>query len=256
MLRRIAVTFMDIRGLVALVAVGIAVWQGHALAAQQPAVPPNPLYEYREQHDPNGTGKFFMGREIAQVMGHQAADWLDRPEREAEESVSLLIRSLELKPGQSVLDLGAGSGTLTFPIARQIAPKGKVYAVDIQPEMLAIIRRRMREYRISNIVPVLGAEADPKVPPSSMDLILLVDVYHELSLPYEMTRAMVRALKPGGRLALVEYRLEDPEVPIKLVHKMSEAQVRKEMSLHPVEWAGTVRSLPRQHLIFFRRSAK
>jgi ubiquinone/menaquinone biosynthesis C-methylase UbiE len=218
-----------------------------------PARKPTPRYEYRTQHDPNGIGKFYMGREIAQVMGHQAADWLDRPEREAEEAPQLLVEALQLRPGQVVADVGAGSGYLTFRMAPKVAPGGKVLAVDIQPEMLALLRTRARERGLTNVQPVQGAITDPKLPTGAVDLILMVDVYHEFSHPYEMTQAMVKALKPGGRLVFVEYRREDPSVPIKLVHKMSEAQVRKEMAVHPLKWVTTLRTLPRQHIIIFRK---
>lgn len=217
------------------------------------AKPQKPPYETREDHDPDGIGVFYMGREIAQVMGHQAADWLDRPEREAEEAPSLLIRSLNLKPGMAVADIGAGSGYLSFPMAKLVAPKGKVYAVDIQQEMLDIIKKRAKIKRLSNVVPVLGTISDPKLEKESADLIIMVDVYHEFDHPWEMTTAMVKALKPGGRLVFVEYRLEDPNVPIKLVHKMSVEQVRKEMSLHPVKWLKTLTILPRQHIIIFQK---
>lgn len=215
--------------------------------------PANPRYEYRAAHDPNGTGKFYMGREIAHFMSHQAVYWLDRTERETEESPSTLIRALGLKPGQVVADIGAGSGYLTFRIAKLIAPNGKVYAVDIQPEMLDIISRRMKEKKIFNVEPILGTVADPKLPNDSVDLILMVDVYHELDHPWEMTTAMIRALKPGGRLVFVEYRFEYPQVPIKLLHKMSEQQVRREMSVHPVKWVETLNVLPRQHVIIFKK---
>ncbi len=151
--------------------------------------------------------------------------------------------------------VGAGSGFITFRIA-PLVPKGKVYAVDIQPEMLDIIRKRMKEKKVENVEPILGTITDPKLPPNSVDLILMVDVYHEFDHPYEMTEAMVRSLKPGGRLVLVEYRLEDPRVPIKLVHKMSEKQVRLEMQPHPLKWVETLNILPRQHIIIFRKEGK
>ena len=212
-----------------------------------------PRYEKREDHDPNGTGIFYMGREIALVMGHEAADWLDRPEREAEEAPSLLLKSLKFKPGMVLADIGAGSGTLTFPMAKQVAPGGKVFAVDIQQEMLDIISKRMKERGVRNIAPILGTITDPKLPPSSVDLMLLVDVYHEFDHPYEMTQAMVKSLKPGGRLVFVEYRKEDPSVPIKEVHKMSEKQVRLEMAVHSLKWVETIHVLPRQHIIVFRK---
>lgn len=210
-------------------------------------------YETREDHDPNGIGKFYMGREIAMVMGHQGADWLDRPEREDEEEPGKLMRALKLRPGDVAADIGAGTGYFTFRMAKRVGPKGKVHAVDIQPEMLSIIAHRMKERGVANIELTQGTIVDPKLPKDSIDLILLVDVYHEFSHPYEMTQAMVAALKPGGRLVLVEYRKEDPSVPIKLVHKMSEAQVKKEMAVHALKWIETNPALPRQHILIFEK---
>src|SRR5688572_375967 len=175
-------------------------------------------YEWRSKHDPNGIGKFYMGREIAYVMGHSAATWLERPEREEEENPKKLIELLKLKEGEVVADIGAGSGYYTFRMAKLVGPKGKVYAVDIQKEMLDIIRDRMKKDALTNVEPVLGEEADPKLKDGSVNTILLVDVYHEFAFPYEMTQKMVKALKPGGRIVFVEFRLEDERVPIKLVH--------------------------------------
>ncbi len=212
-------------------------------------------YEYRKEHDPDGIGKFYMGREIAHVMGHQAAGWLERPEREREEAPAKLLKALDLKPGLVVADIGAGSGYHAFRMAEKVGDKGKILAVDIQPEMLAIIRQKMKEQKIANVEPVLGVEDDPKLPAGGVDLILLVDVYHEFSQPFEMTQAMVKALKVGGRLAFVEFRLEDPDVPIKLVHKMTEKQVIKEMEPHPLKWVKTDKSLPWQHVIVFEKKA-
>jgi ubiquinone/menaquinone biosynthesis C-methylase UbiE len=225
------------------------------VAAGQPdqPKPPQPLYEHRKDHDPDGTGKFYMGREIAQVMGHEAAGWLDRPEREMEEQPSRLIEVLKFKPGMVVADIGAGSGYHSLRIAKLVAPGGKVYAVDIQKEMLAIIKGKMKKHDISNIVPVLGTISDPKLPAGSIDLALMVDVYHEFSHPYEMTTALLKALKKGGQLVFVEFRLEDPKVPIKLVHKMTEKQVLKEMSVQPVRHVRTINSLPWQHVIVFEK---
>jgi ubiquinone/menaquinone biosynthesis C-methylase UbiE len=214
-----------------------------------------PRYETRREHDPDGIGKFYMGREIAQVMGHQGAGWLERPEREKEEQPSKLLELLDLKPGEVVADIGAGSGYHTFRLAPRVGPAGKVLAVDIQKEMLDIIRQRMKEQKVENVEPVLGTETDPKLPAGGVDLILLVDVYHEFSHPYEMTEAMVRALKPGGRLVFVEFRLEDPGVPIKLVHKMTQKQVKKEMEPHPLEHVKTIETLPWQHVIVFKKKA-
>jgi ubiquinone/menaquinone biosynthesis C-methylase UbiE len=210
-------------------------------------------YENRKDHDPDGIGKFYMGREIAQVMGHQGADWLERPEREEEERPSKLLEVLKIKPGSAVADIGAGSGFFSFRLSKKVGPKGKVYAVEIQKEMLDIIAKKMKAKGVKNIEMVLGTESDPKLPAKTIDLILMVDVYHEFSFPYEMTEAMVRSLKPGGRLVFVEYRLEDPKVPIKLVHKMTEKQVIKEMKPHPLKWVKTYNLLPRQHIIVFEK---
>jgi protein-L-isoaspartate O-methyltransferase len=227
------------------------------VAAQEQARQPqeSQRYEVRRDHDPDGIGKFYMGREIAQVMGHQAAGWLERPEREKEEAPSKMLAMLKLRPGDMVADIGAGSGYHTFRMARLVGPKGKVYAVDIQPEMLAIIRQRMKAGKVTNVVPVRGTVTDPKLPAGGVDLILMVDVYHEFNFPYEMTQALVKALKPGGRLVFVEFRLEDPQVPIKLVHRMSEKQVLKEMAPHPLRHVQTISSLPWQHVIIFERKA-
>jgi len=202
---------------------------------------------------PDGIGKFYYGREISHVMGHEGASWLDRPEREAEEAPSLLIKALKLRPGMNVADIGAGTGSLSFPMAKRVGPKGKVFAVEIQPELLEIIRTKAKKAGVANVKTVLGTTMDPKVPANSMDLMLLVDVYHEFDYPREMVTNMIRGLKKGGRLVLVEYRGEDPEVPIKPLHKMTEAQVRKEMAGFPLDFVGNDGILPRQHILTFRR---
>ena len=238
---------------VAVVAVVLAVGAGGGEAA---GPPPLPRYEHNKIHDPDGIGKFYMGREIAWVMGHQAADWLDRPTRVKEERTDKLLEMLSLRRGMVVADIGAGSGYFSFPLAEKVGPKGKVLAVDIQKEMLTIIRRRMKARKVSNIEPVMGTITDPKLPAGKVDLILMVDVYHEFSHPYEMARAMVKALKPGGKLVFVEYRLEDPNVPIKLVHKMTQKQVRREMAPHPLRHVKTVGTLPWQHVIIFEKKGK
>ncbi len=214
-------------------------------------------YTHRRNHDPNGIGKFYMGREIAQVMSFHGAPWLNRPEREEEERLTKLINLLDLQEGQVAADIGAGSGVLTERLARAVGETGTVYAVDIQDEMLAMIRLRMKDAGIKNVVPKLGSITSPKLEPDSVDLMLLVDVYHEFSHPYEMTGAMAKALKPGGRIVLVEYRKEDPRVPIKEVHKMTEAQVKKELSQPEfgLEWIETHDDLPRQHVVVFRKRA-
>jgi ubiquinone/menaquinone biosynthesis C-methylase UbiE len=214
-------------------------------------------YEWRARHDPNGIGKFYMGREIAYVMGHAAASWLERPEREEEENPKKLIELLKFKEGEVVADIGAGSGYYTFRIAKLVGPKGKVLAVDIQKEMLDIIRGRMKKEAVDNVDPVLSEEADPRLKDDAVDTIFLVDVYHEFAFPYEMTAKMVKALKPGGRIVFVEFRLEDEKVPIKLVHKMTEKQVLKEMAeFKELKHAGTSDKLPWQHVITFTKATK
>jgi SAM-dependent methyltransferase len=239
--------FLLLRGLLACLLVLPAVGQ------QAPSLP-EPLYEKRAEHDPNGTGIFFMDREIAHVMGHQAADWLERPERDAEERTDLLVELLKFRPGEVVADIGCGSGFISRKIAKNIVPEGFVYGVDIQEEMLDVLNKRMAMFRITNVKPILGTTTDPKVPAASCDTMIMVDVYHEFDRPYEMVRSMIAGLKPGGRLVFVEYRKEDPKVPIKEVHKMSEAQVKKEMALHPeMEHAETIAALPRQHIVIFRK---
>src|SRR5262249_36287808 len=162
----------------------------------------------------------------------EAADWLERPEREKEGQPDKLLNALKINAGDVIADIGAGSGYYTFRLAQRIGPMGKVLAVDIQPEMLVLIRQRMKARQVTNIEPTQGTETDPKLPAALVDLILMVDVYHEFAYPYEMIEAMIPALKLGGRMVFVEFRLEDPKVPIKLVHKMSERQVRKEMDVH------------------------
>jgi ubiquinone/menaquinone biosynthesis C-methylase UbiE len=225
-------------------------------ALAEPASKPEPLYETRRGGDPNGIEKWFMGRQIAQVMGHQAADWLERPEREEEEKTSLMIDALKFREGEVVADIGVGSGYISRFIAKRIGETGKIYGVDIQPEMLALLKKRMAMFRIKNVEGVLGDEKDPKLPAESCDTMIMVDVYHEFEYPYEMIEAMIRGLKPGGRIVFVEFRGEDPKVPIKTLHKMTEAQVKKEMSTHSLEYAETIGTLPWQHIIVFRKPAK
>lgn len=210
-------------------------------------------YETRTEHNPDGIGKFYLGREIAHVMGHQAANWLERPEREREERPDLLVPALKLRAGDAVADVGAGTGYYTRRLAKAVGTNGLVYAVEIQQEMLDLLANKLAREGIANVKSVLGTITDPKLPHASLDLILMVDVYHEFEFPFEMVATMCRALKPGGRIVLVEFRGEDPSVPIKPVHKMTEAQVRKEMSAHPLEWVQTIGTLPWQHIIVFRK---
>jgi SAM-dependent methyltransferase len=213
---------------------------------------PAPVYEYRAPTR-DGIGKIYMGREIAKVMGHQGAGWLERPARETEEKPEIVVRALNLKRGDVVADIGAGTGYFSWRMAREIGPAGKVHAVEIQQEMLDILSAKMAGRGVENVVPVLGTITDPKLPDNSVDLALMVDVYHEFSHPYEMMQAICRALKPGGRVAFVEYRAEDPEVPIKPLHKMSEAQIRAEAEVHALVWSQSIHDLPWQHLIIFQK---
>jgi precorrin-6B methylase 2 len=222
--------------------------------ASAPTSAPAPTYTYRDDHDPNGIGKFYMGREIARVMGHEGADWLERPEREAEEAPALLIESLRLKPGQVVADIGAGSGYLTVRLARAVGPTGRVKAVDVQAEMLALLRERMTRERLTHVDLILGTEKDPRLQRDSVDLVLMVDVYHEFAFPFEMMKAIVPALKSQGRVVLVEYRGEDPTVPIKVVHKMTARQVIHEMAAVGLKLKQRVDSLPRHHILVFSRT--
>src|SRR5665213_172263 len=204
-------------------------------ASSQPATN-SASYTYRTDHDPDGIGKFYQGREIAQVMGHQGADWLERPERMAEERPDLLLRALKLRPGDAVADIGAGTGYLSWRMAVQVGPRGKVYAVDIQPEMLELLATNMAQHHTTNFQAILGTITDARLPAHALDLVIMADVYHEFDHPYEMMQSLVRSLKPGGRIVWVEYRGEDPNVPIKPLHKMSQAQVRKEAAALPLRW--------------------
>jgi FkbM family methyltransferase len=183
-------------------------------------------------------------------MGHRGAGWLERRGREREERTDLLIDNLPLQDNFVVADIGAGTGYFSFPMAERV-PNGRVIAVDIQPEMLEIITQRREENGLINVETALGTERDPGLPEGEVDLILLVDAYHEFSYPAEMGRAMAQALRPGGVLILIEYRGEDPSVPIKPLHKMTEAQARREMSAVGLDWERTEDFLPQQHFMVF-----
>jgi protein-L-isoaspartate O-methyltransferase len=201
----------------------------------------------------DGIGKSYMGREIAGVMGWQAAGWLERPERMQEERPDLLLAELKLQPGMVVADIGAGSGYHVRRMADVVGKTGKVYAVDVQPQMVQMLSAIAREARYNQVKPVLSSVDNVKLPPASIDLALMVDVYHELEFPFEVMRSLVAALKPGGRVAFVEYRAEDPNVPIKALHKMSEAQIRREAEAVGLGWERTSKVLPWQHLVVFRK---
>lgn len=223
------------------------------VAADHPAAATNtvPGYEFRPGSF-DGIGKWFMGREIAHYMSHQGAMWLERDEREEEEQPNELIRLLELKPGQAVADIGAGSGYFSWRMARQVGPSGRVFANDLQPEMLTILRTNMSVRQITNVVAVQGSITNVNLPAASLDLALLVDVYHECDHPREVIASLCDALKDGGRLVLVEYRGEDRWIPIKPLHKMTAEQVAREMAIHPLE-LGFQHRLARQHVLIYRR---
>lgn len=200
--------------------------------------------------DPNGINKWYMGRQIAQVMSHYGIDWLERPERELEENSSLLLKNLNLKPGMNIADIGAGSGYYSSLLSKRIG-NGKVFAVDVEPQMIAYLNERIKQEELPNIITVLGSETSASLPSSSMDMMLLVDVYHEFSFPYEMSTSMFKALKPNGKLVLVEFRAEDASVPIKEIHKMSESQAVKELKMAGFVLEKNINNLPWQHCMIF-----
>jgi precorrin-6B methylase 2 len=224
-----------------------------AAQVQTGSAAPVSRYETRLIHNPDGTGKFYMGREIAQVMGPGGIPWLDRPAREEEEQPGKVIDALELREGELVADLGAGSGYFTFRIAPKVGKAGKVLAVEIQDEMLETVRERATALKVANVEAVKASETDPHLPARAVDLVLMVDVYHELSYPFEVMTQVRKALKPGGRMVFVEYRKEDPKVPIKEVHKMSVEQLEREMSAVGLARVRTVETLPWQHIVIFEK---
>jgi SAM-dependent methyltransferase len=199
----------------------------------------------------DATGKVFMGREIAHVMGFQGAAWLERQSREREERTDILIKSLNLKAGMQVADIGAGTGFLSREMAKLVGAQGRVFAVDIQSEMVGKLKKLQKTY--PNITPILASEQSVNLPLNSVDLAIMVDVYHELAYPFELIQNLMQALKHGGQLVLVEYRAEDGRVPIKTSHKMTEAQVIKELTLHQFKHKKTIASLPWQHIVVFTK---
>jgi SAM-dependent methyltransferase len=194
------------------------------------------------------------GRVIAPVMGVGGAAWLERPEREAEEAPSIAIRALKITAGQTVADIGAGSGYYTVRMARVVGPAGKVFATDIQPGMLDLLARNVAKAGLGNVVPVLGTPDDPKLPPDSLDLAIMVDVYHELAAPQAFVRKLRASLKRTGRLVLLEFRKEDPRVPIRPEHKMSVTEVRRELEPEGFRLSAVLDDLPWQHILVLTRS--
>jgi ubiquinone/menaquinone biosynthesis C-methylase UbiE len=195
----------------------------------------------------------YMGREIAATMHYTGAPWLVRPSRQREEDCKRLLAALEVKRGQAVCDLGCGNGYYTLRLARLVGPKGKVYAVDIQPEMLKMLLKRAKRQRVANVVPVLGSVDNPRLPEGQIDLVLMVDVYHEFSYPEQMLAAVRKSLKPRGQIALAEFRSEDRKVPILPLHKMSKKQILKEFTANGFRVERQFDKLPWQHLMFFQR---
>ena len=202
--------------------------------------------------DPNGIDKWYMGRQIAHVMSHYGIDWLEREEREKEENTSLLLKNMAIKPGMVIADIGAGSGYHSALLSKMVGT-GKVFAVDVEPEMIAYLNKRIKQEKLSGIVPVLSTEQKLSLPDNTVDMMLLVDVYHEFSYPYEMALSMLAALKPGGKLVLVEFRSEDVTVPIKPIHKMSKAQAIKEFKAAGFIFDKNIDNLPWQHCLFFTK---
>jgi ubiquinone/menaquinone biosynthesis C-methylase UbiE len=196
------------------------------------------------------------GRKIAGVMGMNGADWLVRPEREAEEQPEKALDALNLKPAMVVADIGAGVGYMSLRMARRVGPSGKVYANDLQPAMLDRLRQNAAKAGIGNVVTVVGDVGDPKLPANTMDLVLLVDVYHEFSQPQQMLRKIRETLKPDGRLVLLEYRAEDPNVPILAEHKMTVAQVKSELEAEGFVLQPVIETLPRQHILILTKAAE
>jgi len=221
-------------------------------AASSAASADRSAYEHRAQASPGGTGKFYLGREIAKTVSPGTVDWMERPAREEEQRPDLLLENLKLEPDDVVADIGAGSGYFTFRLS-PLLPEGRVLAVDVQQGMLDLIEARILEEQHTNVESVLSTPQDPRLEPESVDLILLVDAYHEFSYPVEMMRRLVLALKRDGILVLVEYRAEDPKVEIHRLHKMSQAQARREMKAAGLVWLETRDILPQQHLMLFRR---
>lgn len=211
----------------------------------------NQQQEFRyEAGNPYGTGKWFMGREIANVMGFEGMEWLERPEREKEENSSTLIRNMNIQPDDVIADIGAGSGYHVFKMAPMIN-KGQIYAVDIQEEMLNEIQKKSNNKGVQNVNLIKGGEKSANLPENSVDKVLMVDVYHEFSFPKEMMASIKKALRPNGKIFLVEYRGEDPLIPILKVHKMTEKQAIKEMKSEGFKLMENIENLPWQHCMVF-----
>ena len=245
-MRRLCTAF----GVLILAAIATARGQSATPASTRPA-DQAPVYTTTRPSS-DGIGKVYMGREIAQVMGHLGAGWLERPDREQEEQPTKAIELMQLKATDVVADIGAGTGYFSFRIAPKV-PKGKVLAEDIQPEMLDLVNRAAKKDHVTNVQTILGTIEDPKLPENAVDVVLMVDAYHEFDHPREMMLGIVKGLKSGGRVIDIEYRAEDPEVNIKPHHKMTEAQAIKEMAAVGLRHVKTYEDLPQQHLMVFEK---
>jgi SAM-dependent methyltransferase len=237
-----------------LIAVAVHLALASTLLAQQPTKTDSNAAAAPDKSPP--PLKFYKGREIADAMHYAGAGWLVRESREREEDCATMLKALHIKPGQTVCDMGCGNGFYTLKLSSLVGKECQVLAVDIQPEMLGLLRERAKEHKLDNIKPILGTPTDPNLPEGKIDLILCVDVYHEFSNPEEMLSAMRKSLKPGGRIALVEFRAEDPKVPIKPLHKMSKQQILREWPANGFTLVEQFDKLPWQHLMFFEADDK
>lgn len=241
---------LDFFGIILLMLLGLSFYPVNAASASIFT----DVYQHKLIPSSDGIGKVYMGREISQVMGHRGAMWLERPTRELQEKPSKIVNALDLKDTDVVADIGAGTGYMSFRIAPFVSD-GKVFAVDIQPEMLDIIDFFKQETNITNVEPILATVTNPNLSPESVDLALMVDAYHEFEYPREVMEGIVKSLKPGGKAVLVEYRGENPFIAIKRLHKMTQKQVKKEMQAVGLTWRETKEILPLQHLMIFEKQA-
>lgn len=244
-------SFRKVQNLLLIASIFLLGFTTHQFATENKKNSEGNFYQYGERTR-DGIGKYYMGREISQVMGHLGAGWLERPKREQEERTDLLIKNMQLGKAEHVADIGAGSGYFSFRISPLI-PEGRLYAVDISPQMLGIMRAKKHKGEFKNVITVQSTIKNTTLEANSIDCAFMVDAYHEFSYPREMAQSIFKSLKQEGRLFLIEYRKEDPNVPIKLLHKMSEKQAIKELTSVGFTWEKTLDFLPQQHFMIFRK---